>query len=748
MSVRSVVRNPGSSLLQLAALANIAVVTGTWLSVLYGVVEVVGGSAQFIFFVGGAVVVGAVFASTLTHRQALALSAGLLALGLAGYLNSVPPTYWAAMSPSRFVADMVALLTGFSVFRMTNAGTWALAVGPGPAFLATYFAVRREYVRSAAVSAVLLGFFVLTGDANTMTTMLGVVGVTAALGFSALARHGGSQDQVETLAAALAVMVLASATVTAVPGSAGTPLLPNAGSSIQADLVRADDRADVGGSIRLSPEVRFVVDSEREAYWRVAAYDRYTGSGWIRTGSNQPLDQPRDRPPGDRASVTQTFTAKSTLDVFAAAARPQSVSNAEVAVTAQGTLDLTETLRSGDQYRVQSLVPDAPERTLRQAGDDYPDWVEDAYLQVPETTGKRVARLTANITEGANSDYARAERIEQWLSSTKEYDTSVTDPGGSVAESFLFEMESGYCVYFATTMVTMLRTQGIPARYVVGYTSGQQVDGDTYVVRGYDSHAWVEMYVPNQGWVRFDPTPSEPRREAETAELEAAREAGREDVDAAGSQNATSTPTSTPTATVGGGAGPTLQRTLFTDRGGIEEGNGTTLGPSRPLPDDPAAVGGGEQNDGGGGEQNDGGGGGLPVPRLPPLNVLAIWSVIGVGLTAGARRSGFANRAYRSVWLRWQPRTDDPTVAVEGAFARVEYVIEQLERERRPGETVREYIDDVNPDERAATVAAIRERARYGGTVTEDEAAEARRLADAYVSERVGVATLFNRLLS
>ncbi len=65
-------------------------------------------------------------------------------------------------------------------------------------------------------------------------------------------------------------------------------------------------------------------------------------------------------------------------------------------------------------------------------------------------------------------------------------------------------MDEGYCVYFATTMVTMLRTQGIPARMTVGYTSGQRIDENQWVVRGLNSHAWVEVYFPDQGWVQFD----------------------------------------------------------------------------------------------------------------------------------------------------------------------------------------------------------------------------------------------------
>ncbi|WP_148417044.1 transglutaminase-like domain-containing protein, partial [Haloferax sp. KTX1] len=85
-----------------------------------------------------------------------------------------------------------------------------------------------------------------------------------------------------------------------------------------------------------------------------------------------------------------------------------------------------------------------------------------------------------------------------------------------------FEMDEGYCVYFATTMVTMLRTQGIPARMTVGYTSGQRIDENQWVVRGLNSHAWVEVYFPDQGWVQFDPTPSGPREAVRQQRIEEA----------------------------------------------------------------------------------------------------------------------------------------------------------------------------------------------------------------------------------
>jgi hypothetical protein len=137
------------------------------------------------------------------------------------------------------------------------------------------------------------------------------------------------------------------------------------------------------------------------------------------------------------------------------------------------------------------------------------------------------------------------------------------------------------------------------------------------------------------------------------------------------------------------------------------------------------------------------------VPELPaPPETLALWGVLAVGLVAGARRSGAADRVYRWLWLGYQP-DGDPETTVRGAFGRVLYLLEHRFRPRREGETVREYLEAVNADENAIEVARIRERCVHAGQTTAEDAARARELAREYVKSHGGAAaTLFNRLLS
>jgi hypothetical protein len=75
-------------------------------------------------------------------------------------------------------------------------------------------------------------------------------------------------------------------------------------------------------------------------------------------------------------------------------------------------------------------------------------------------------------------------------------------------EAFLFDKKRGHCEYFSSAMTIMLRTLGIRARNVTGYVGGRYNGyGDYYAVRQGDAHSWVEAYIPERGWVTFDPTP-------------------------------------------------------------------------------------------------------------------------------------------------------------------------------------------------------------------------------------------------
>jgi transglutaminase-like putative cysteine protease len=700
---------------RLVTLAALVALTASYGSVLYHVTDVVGGARLMIAVLLGSASLALAVGRVLRVRTAVFLTVLLVGGGVTVYFVSVPASQRALISPTRLASDTVALLTGLSVLRLTQANVWALSVAPAPVFLSWYLAVRRHYVASVVVGGIALGLLVLTGDAGTFTTLLGVVGGAAVVGFGTLDRHGGTATQVDTLVVLFVVMVVVAATLSIAPTTRAGPVLPDRSSpSGVTSFVDSGDSVRVVGTIRLSPQVQFTVESPAEAYWATGTYDRYTGSGWVRSGDTDPYVGRLRGPSGGGRAVSQTVTAETDLGAMPAAWRPtqvEGIPSSRVRVTDQGTLRPATTIGAGESYVVTSRVPNAPADELRVADADYPEEVATQYTQLPSSTPDRVAERAAAVTAEADAEtpYEKARAVESYLESSKRYSLTVEQPESDVADAFLFEMDAGYCTYFATTMVTMLRAEGVPARFVTGYTPGERVADDEFVVRGLDSHAWVQVYVPDRGWVRFDPTPAGPRQSAERARLSEARQSGDPGVDTENSGGTTPTPTPT------GDDGATTDATP-TPTGNASLGTG-----------DPGAIG-----DTGPSMSSTTDGG----FELPATEILAFWGVVLVGVGAAVRRTGAGRRAVRAVWLRRRgPRRDPDTDAVR-AFDRLAYLLERQERPRRTGETPRAFVRNVTSDARATRVLATYERAHYGDGVDRADADDATDAVDELVRER------------
>jgi transglutaminase-like putative cysteine protease len=131
-------------------------------------------------------------------------------------------------------------------------------------------------------------------------------------------------------------------------------------------------------------------------------------------------------------------------------------------------------------------------------------------LQLPPVVDPRVRDLAAGLAAGARSDREKLERtIAHLHGGSYRYTLDVgrfrpTDP---LAE-FLFEKRAGYCEYFATAAAVLLRLQGVPARFVKGFSVGPHTEAaGHHVVRDRDAHAWIEAWLAGEGWVEADPTP-------------------------------------------------------------------------------------------------------------------------------------------------------------------------------------------------------------------------------------------------
>lgn len=720
----------------LAAAAGLVLI-GSYFSVFYHVTDVVGGTPWLVAYVMIAVVLATPLARVVETRTGIAIGAALFLGGFGGYLLLIPDAYYPLFTVDRVLADLVALATGQSVIMLLDADLWAVSIAPGPVFLSWYLMMRRRYALAAVTGAITLGFFALTGDAGHTVTMIGTAAALGMVGFGSIEKTEGTWGQALDVGIVLAVALFVARNLNLVPDGRGilgaqrdtTPTL-------EAGLVGNPSQVAVGGSISLSPEVRFTVEADHAAYWRVGGFDRYTGQGWVRTGQDDPYRGRLLEPRGATIRLEQEVEVVKPMDTLPAAWKPVHVGSSiedRTLVTELDGLRPTESLDPGERFRVVSYQPSWSSGDLREAGTDYPESVSGRYLRVPESTPGRLKRRAREIVGDDATPYRAIQSLVTWLQEEKSYSLQTRVPQWDAADAFVFEMDRGYCVHFATALAVMLRLLGVPTRFVVGYTTGEP-DEDSWVVRGLHSHAWVEVYFPGIGWVSVDPTPRAPRRAAERRRLERQQARG---------------------GTVGRTGDPSLTRATPPDPDSV-------MGESPGGPPDPAEIGemesptpdpGNETASPGNGSgtvrgergSNDQPQGASDVAVPSSVNVNfgrdRLSLLFGaVGLTLGAYRVGLLERAYRSVTVRRQQPTDSPETDVRRAFERLEFLLAKRFRERRPDETPRAYLTafeaaggDVDAD--ARRVVHLYERIRYSGRPTREEAMEAIRLVDKLFDE-------------
>jgi transglutaminase-like putative cysteine protease len=308
------------------------------------------------------------------------------------------------------------------------------------------------------------------------------------------------------------------------------------------------DQMTLGSGSIHTDEVELTVEAPgfvyvgQRFYWRARVYDRYEAGGWQTSFTedqdylaNQSLPIPdsatrlqavfKIRP---RKSILTVYAAGQPL-MFSRSGSMQSITNPD------GSLDFAAMkadpyLRAGEVYEVTASLPSMTEMDLRSAGVEYPDWVRERYLQLPAEITPRTIALARQIAANYDTPYDIAKAVTNYLRQNIEYVETLDQlPGRQEAvDWFLFDHKKGFCNYYATAEVMLLRALGIPARMAVGYAEGEgvQAEGDpaqvregrfdggtepdlvVYTVRQRDAHAWPEVFFPGYGWVEFEPTSS------------------------------------------------------------------------------------------------------------------------------------------------------------------------------------------------------------------------------------------------
>jgi transglutaminase-like putative cysteine protease len=283
-------------------------------------------------------------------------------------------------------------------------------------------------------------------------------------------------------------------------------------------------------TVRLEP-------GEREAlYWKVVAYDRFEfPNAWSWSMPNE-VEQPADRSllagaaadpgqPNPRREVSFTVVPERGSPF---ALSPQDADRfgqdtRVVRVGETGSVAAVLLSQSGDPYAGAALLPlfgDAVPggitgSRLRAAseGRDYPTEVRSTYIdQIAEgAIGPRATALLDEIRgrAGSNNPYDLAVAAEAHLAAVGEFDADIGDLPGcaelGTVECFA-TYKRGFCRHYATTMALLLRQAGVPTRVVEGFLPVPPSRTGEVRLTSSEAHAWTEVWFPEYGWIRFDPT--------------------------------------------------------------------------------------------------------------------------------------------------------------------------------------------------------------------------------------------------
>lgn len=308
------------------------------------------------------------------------------------------------------------------------------------------------------------------------------------------------------------------------------------------------DTLVLGAGSTLSDQVVMQVQAPTEPpngvrfYWEARTYDTYINNIWsssVLTPHTLTADSKDLNQPGLdlRPVVKFVFIPQQSISNIYTVSEPlwtDQPTQAFMDINHDGTVNLSAVMsktyvRPGQQYSVRSAVDNITVKKLKDAGSVYPQWVVDEYLQLPPTITPRTVELAKSIAAGSSTPYDIANAVTEYLRANMVYNLSIDQPPPNQdrVDWFLFDYKQGFCNYYASAEVILLRSLGIPARVAVGFAQGEQqpmpvenlpvgvgpvitnpraAETSIYVVRQKDAHAWPEVFFPGLGWVNFEPT--------------------------------------------------------------------------------------------------------------------------------------------------------------------------------------------------------------------------------------------------
>lgn len=327
----------------------------------------------------------------------------------------------------------------------------------------------------------------------------------------------------------LAIVLLAVPIFAALP-RASQPFLTGRGagnlSMTRASGFSDEVSLDFSGNIRTSREIALRVKYSQnvprpeELRFKGAAYDIYRNRRWLRDNdlAEEIFSMSRD----GRFELGEGTKVANALVYLEPIQSDSLLIPAEAIVLAFGTskgpgrlyrdgggglmLPFSGRRQTTLEYVIELAAKPNLQGVLARPGENGPT---PAALDVSAVT-PRMAELARQVM-GSGDEVGVDEkilRLERHLLNEYGYTLNISDEGGDPIEDFLFVKKVGHCEYFATAMVLLLRSEGIPARFVTGFLGAEpNAIEDMHVVRQSNAHAWVEAYSPERGWQVYDPTP-------------------------------------------------------------------------------------------------------------------------------------------------------------------------------------------------------------------------------------------------
>lgn len=290
---------------------------------------------------------------------------------------------------------------------------------------------------------------------------------------------------------------------------------------------------DLGTGSQLTEEVIFEISVNQSKptgvryYWKGKSYDTFTNNKWESTftGAREfSANELIPISPEIETLTKRTFNIKTfkNLGILYAPQYPQRIDRPIIANFEYQTpenieivsLTLDKITFPGETYSIETIITNPTITQLRKSTQDYPEWLTEKYLQLPGNFSENVANLAVDLTKIYDNPYDKVEAITNYLRENITYNEQIPEPpvDQEIVDWFLFDLKEGFCNYYATAEVMMLRSVGIPARISFGYAQGESLDpnGTDFIVRREQLHAWPEVYFQGFGWVIFEPTTIQP----------------------------------------------------------------------------------------------------------------------------------------------------------------------------------------------------------------------------------------------